>query len=390
MFGALISSAQGGGDTQQQIAEHNQKARQYLQENKPELAIPELQALVALDPNNVEAHGNLGVLLFFKGDCVHAVPELKAATTQRSGLWQIQVLQGLCEMRTGDNKDAKNDIEASLPHLTDKKVRLEAGLELAGLYVNAEDFDKAVPIISALRTENPENPAVLYLAYRVYTEMAGEAMLRLSLVGPNSAEIQHVMGHETFRYGDPAGAIAHYREAIKLNPRIPGIHYELAEVLSESLNPADKAEAEREYKLALEMNPHDEKAQSRLGDIDAEKGNVNAAYADYQKAHALEPGDVEAELGLARMMIQLDQLDKAQPLLEQVLQQEPENDAAHFLLARIFQRQGKKDEAAQQVELYKQSKATKDKLHAVYKQLRISPAHGAAESLQQDGAAKEK
>jgi len=34
---------------------------------------------MALDPTNIDARGNLGVLLYFKGDYAHAIPELQAA-----------------------------------------------------------------------------------------------------------------------------------------------------------------------------------------------------------------------------------------------------------------------------------------------------------------------
>ncbi len=45
-----------------------------------DLAIPELEKIVALDPNNVEARANLGVLLFFKEGTTDAVP----ATTEKA------------------------------------------------------------------------------------------------------------------------------------------------------------------------------------------------------------------------------------------------------------------------------------------------------------------
>ena len=43
------------------------KGAEYLKENKPELAVPEFRAIIALDPNNVDARGNLGAVLFFQG-----------------------------------------------------------------------------------------------------------------------------------------------------------------------------------------------------------------------------------------------------------------------------------------------------------------------------------
>jgi hypothetical protein len=50
---------------QEQINQHAQLAQQYLKQQRPDLAITELQTLVALEPENPDAQGNLGVLLFF-------------------------------------------------------------------------------------------------------------------------------------------------------------------------------------------------------------------------------------------------------------------------------------------------------------------------------------
>jgi len=263
-------------------------------------------------------------------------------------------------------------------------------MQLVNIYTNGGDFEKAAPIIAQLRAGDPTNVALLYMSYRIHTEIAGEAMLRLSMVNADSAEMHQIMGHESFRYGDPASAIAHYREAIKLNPRLPGVHFELAEVLNESLSPANKAEAQKEYKLALELNPHDEKAECRLGDLDAEKGDLAAAYTDYTKAASLQPSDVDAKLGLAQTLILMDKRDEALPLLQQVVDLEPANASAHYLLSKLLWQSGRKEEAQHQVDLYKQAKAMKDKLQATYKQLRINPAHDHAVDETEDAAPKEK
>jgi hypothetical protein len=54
------------GDKQQEFAMHIEKANGYLREKKPALAIPEFEAAVAIDPENVDVQANLGVLLFFQ------------------------------------------------------------------------------------------------------------------------------------------------------------------------------------------------------------------------------------------------------------------------------------------------------------------------------------
>ncbi len=384
LLNCSLCVAQTPPNLQQELAEHSRKLQQYLQEKKPDLAIPELQALIALDPTNVDARGNLGVLLFFKGDCAHATPELRAATARRPRLWHVQVLLATCERQAGDLPAARNDFETAFPHLEDKKVILQAGMELIDLYTATGDLDKAAVVVERLRGQDPANVRVLYTAYRIYTQLAGQAMLGLSMADPDSAEMHQMVAHETLRYGDPDGAIAHYRAAIKINPKLPGIHFELAEVLNDSLKPAYKEEAVREYRLALELNPADEKAECRLGEIDAESGNISQAYKDYAKAVQLAPGDVDAKLGLAKTMILMKQQDQALPLLEQVVQLEPANDAAHFLLSKAYWQSGRKEDAKREVDLYKRYKAMQDKLQAVYKEMRINPTRFDTGDLDKD------
>jgi Flp pilus assembly protein TadD len=365
--------AQTASDTQSQIAEHSRKIQQYLQEKKPDLAIPELQALVALDPNNADARGNLGVLLFFKGDCADAVPQLRAATSLRTGLWRIEVLLSFCEKRQGDMAAARTDLEDAFPHLDEEKLRIQAGMELIEIYSNNGDLDKAAGVVTVLREHDPANVDVLYTAYRIYSDLAGESMLSLSLVDPDSAQMHRVIAHEETRQGNDAGAIGHYRKAIARNPQLPGIHFELAELLYASPDQELKKEAEQEYLAALKENPRDEKTIRKLGEIDAAKGDTQRAFEEFSKAIQLEPTDSDARLGLAKTLIEMNQLDKAQVLLEETVHQEPSNAIAHYRLATLYRKVGRMDDARREADLYKKYKEMKEKLRAVYKELEIQP-----------------
>ena len=373
--GLLLSSclclAQDTSDTQRQIAEHNRKLKQYLQEKKPELAIPELQALAALDPNNADIRGNLGVLLFFQGDCTNATPQLRAATTLRTGLWRIEVLLSMCEKRQGDVAAARADLENAFPHLEDEKVRLEAGMTLIDIYFRTGDLDKAAQIVTVLREHDPTNPAVLYTAYRIYSDLAGEAELSLSLAAPDSAQMHQVIAHELSKQGNVNSAIANYREAIAIDPKLPGIHFELAELLHTSQDVNVKKQAEEEYQKAFAQNPLDEGVLLRLAEIDTEKGNTQQAFEKFSKAVQLQPSDSDAKLGLAKTLIEMNQLDKAQKLLEETVQLEPTNAVAHYRLGTLYRKLGRTDDAKREIDLYKKYKDMKEKLRNIYKQLQI-------------------
>ena len=88
----------GGGSA----AEHQQKAHQLLNEKKPQLAAKEFAAVLEVDPNNLDAQANLGVLLYFQKDYAEAEPHLRAAVEQQSNLTKnSKALLGLCERRLG-------------------------------------------------------------------------------------------------------------------------------------------------------------------------------------------------------------------------------------------------------------------------------------------------
>src|SRR5579863_4540645 len=209
---SLQCVSQSAASRAQEIASHARQAQEFLKQQRPDLAIPEFRAIVALDPNNVDARGNLGVLLFFQGDYAGAMPQLQAALKLRPTLWRIQALLGMAERRTGSSQSALGDLEKAFPKLQDEKIQIEAGMELIEIYTAAGDLDKAAAVVETLRNLYPTNVEVLYASYRIHSDLAAESMLSLSLVAPNSARMHQVMAHELEKHGDNEAAIRNYRE----------------------------------------------------------------------------------------------------------------------------------------------------------------------------------
>jgi tetratricopeptide (TPR) repeat protein len=373
LIGAGACLAQSSTDKQAEFASHIQKAQSYLQERRPDLAIPELQAAAAIDPGNVETQGNLGVLLFFQGKTADAIPHLRAAVEKQPSLTKIQGVLGIAELRTQDLTDGRKDLETSFPLISDQKFKIQVGLELVGSYTQTGDLEQAAEVLAELKKTAPDNPEVLYAAYRTYADLSSESMLALALAAPDSAQMHQLLAHEETREGNANGAIAQYRKAIAINPHLPGVHFELAELLHTSQDPTVKKEAEREYRAALAENPRDEKALCELAEIAEARSDVPEAYQDYSRAVELQPGDANAKLGLAKVLIEMDQPDKALPLLEASAQLEPTNSTVHYRLATLYRKMGRVEDAKREVELYQKYKEMKDKLRVVYKELLIQP-----------------
>lgn len=376
---ALVLFATGacGGQTQDdpsaELAAHMQKAQSYLQQKRPDLAIPELQAAVQLAPDNVEIESNLGVLLFFAGKPADAIPHLRFAVEKQPDLAKIQGILGIAELHTDDFEDGRKDLEAAFPRIDDPRFKVQAGLELVGVYTRISDLETAAGMLAQLKKVAPDNPEVLYASYRTYADLSSESMIALSLAAPDSAQMHQLLAHEETKEGNTNGAIAQYRKAIEINPHLPGVHFELAELLNTSQDPAIKKQAEQEYRDALKDNPRDEKTVCELAEIATTRGDESDALNRYTNAIALQPDDANAKLGLAKLLLEMNKPDQALPLLEASVQLEPTNATAHYRLATLYKKLGRTEDAKRQVELYQKYKEMKEKVRVVYKDLLIQP-----------------
>src|SRR6202021_4317456 len=87
-------------------------------------------------------------------------------------------------------------------------------------------------------------------------------------------------------------------------------------------------------------NPQNEKSILRLAEIDGRKGNVEKSYEEYTKAVELQPADADAKLGLAKTLTDMNQADKALPLLEDAIKLEPTTATAPYRLATLYRGRG--------------------------------------------------
>jgi tetratricopeptide (TPR) repeat protein len=356
-------------DAQQKIAALEQQVQKHLLEQKPQLAIPLLGEIVSIDPKNVNGQANLGVLLFFQDKFADAIPPLRAALELQPGLWRLEALLGMAGKRTGNVKDAQTHLERAFSNLDDPKIKLQAGLELAEILTASSEFEDALSVTRKLEQLAPNNPQILFAAYQIARRRMDQTLLSMMVAAPDSAEMHLIMAGELSRQGDRANSIAHYHEAVRLNPSLPGVHFLLAEELRTSPDPQQNAQAEEEYKAALKANPYDEFSWRQLGGVLSEKGDFKSAEEHFHRALALQPGDSEAKTGLAIVLISTSRSNEAIPLLEGALKDDPTNLVAHFRLSGLYRRAGRTADADRELEAFHHYQDVKAKLGKVFKQL---------------------
>lgn len=358
------------------VQEHLEKAHRYLAAKQPAQAIPEFAAVVAADPHNLHGQANLGVLLFFSGKANEAEPHLQAALAINPNEPKLRMLLGTCEHRAGHLDEARKDITAALDGIADPKVKREAGLELVEIDTTLNDLPAAAAAAQQLKRDFPSDPEVLFAAWRTYSDLADEAVLDLSIAAPKSAQMHQAMAHELIRERDTKAAIENLREALKINPALPGAHYELAELLRLSTLPADKTEAAEQYKLAVQFQANDAASLTRLGDIAAEKEDHAEAMAQYRAALVAQPKYTEAKIGLAYELSETGHPEEALPLLQSAVANEPLNMLAHFRLSTLYRKLHRAEEAKAELAEYEKLKAMKENLRSVYDTMRLDAPQG--------------
>ena len=367
---SLTLLAQSSPEVSQKVQELEKQVQKFLQEQQPKAAIPLLREIISLDPKDLNAQANLGVLLYFQGSFSEAIPPLRAALALQPDLGRIRALLGLAEKRTGDPVAAQTDLEQALPNLNDKMIQKQAGLELIELDSSFGQYARALPIVEKLQELLPQDPQMLFVSYEIAAQMQQQSVLNMVLVAPNSAELQMIIAGELGRQGEHEKAVVKFREAIRLNPNLPGVHFELGEQLRSSPDPKLNAQADAEFKAAVAANQYDEKAWCRLGEQAAAKGDFKTAQEDYKKALALQPADSDAQTDLAIALISLNQSDQAIPLLESAIKDDPTNIAAHYRLSVQYRKAGRTADAKREMDEYNHYKELKDKLSQVFQQVR--------------------
>jgi tetratricopeptide (TPR) repeat protein len=289
-------------------------------------------------------------------------------------LWKIQALLGMSEMQLGQQTEGRQDLETAFPQLQDEKIKMQVGKALIDSYTSTGELAQAATIVSALLKLEPTDPGLLYTAFRLYSDLTDEAILTMAMTAPDSAHMHQMMARVLVREGDSAAAIKNYREAIRINPKISALHFELAQLLWATDTVDGRKEAVAEYKTALQLNPLDEKSESELGKIAAQNGDTPEALADYSKAVKMQPDDAVALTGLAEVLIAQQQQAKALPLLERAVQLDPTSASAHFRLSTLYRNEGRTDDAKRELAQYLKYKKMQSDLSAIFKEMRLPPA----------------
>jgi TolB-like protein/Flp pilus assembly protein TadD len=278
-------------------------------------------------------------------DLLSRIPELKVAARTSSFSFKGKGLEipemarqlGVAHVLEGSVRKSGNQVRitAQLIHATD------------GFHMWSQTYDRTLDDV-----------------FKIQDEIAGDVVreLKVTLLGaaPKARETRpeaYALYLRAVQLGRLASPKSYgqsddlLRQAIAIDPGYAPAWNELArnainEVSFGLISSADGlARAREAAQKALQIDPNYGPAYARLGFIAYTSGDFRGAAGQFERALALDPGDLSLLGNTANFLLVLNRLDEARSLQETVVRRDPVNTTALFNLANAQRLTGRLDEA---------------------------------------------
>lgn len=211
-------------------ADHYRRAQQAMQAKDYESAAEAWKAFIAVAPEIPEARSNLGLVYHLQRDYESAIGQFRAALRQNSRLLAAKVFLGIDYYLTSRPDLAIQELEGARA-LDPKNVLARKWLAMS--YAQADRHASAIAELQACRRLDPTDHELVFHLGRAYLKLSTQAFLAVRRAGLESAWLFLLRGQQFVRQGDTRNALDELGHAARLDPRLPGIHYESGKVLEE-------------------------------------------------------------------------------------------------------------------------------------------------------------
>jgi len=251
---------------------------------------------------------------FERNDVAGAIIQLNNALQKDPNMLAAHVLMGRARLKNGDPAGAETSFEKALKLGVD---RTEVALPLAQAYAAQGKSDALL-----------------------------ERITPTGLPRESQIEILVLRGNAFADKGKTADALRSLDEARALDPKSVAVRLALVNVLVRS---GDKARASAVLDETIKIAPDSSAAWNLRAQLAHLSGNLPAALADYTKAVALDPGNVDALVAQAGLLLDLGRLEETDAALAKLQQVSPREPRAAYLRAVVASRRGDTDAVRRQL-----------------------------------------
>lgn len=288
----------------------------------------------------------------------------------------VAVKQSLSLSAHGRCKEALQLLKKSGARISDKDLKLKAGMATVHCAMNREQVDTALEAIQILNREFPNDPAVLYLSTHAYSDLSTRAALELARLAPDSYQAHELNAEALEMQGKWDDALVEYHKILEQSPELPGIHFRIGRlILSRPETPTMREDATKEFEAELKIDPNNAGAEYILGEFARQQGLWEEAIRRFTKVTQLDAALVDASFGLGTSFLGDGKPLQAIAPLEVYVRARPGNPAGHYQLAMAYNRVGRKEDAKREAE---RQRETSEKIDQEKQKAEPAPQPGGA------------
>jgi predicted Zn-dependent protease len=382
----------GPAQPQQDLAEKAQAAKQLMAEGHPSQAVPIYRELLRAMPDNPGLTLNLGLALDMSGEKRAAIREYRTVLKLDPQSFPARLLMGTAYLDLGQPAEAIGPLEESVKLQPEN---LDAQVTLADAELALERFETAAARFEKLSQQDPTSPKVWYGLGASYEGLAQKSFDLLANVAQDSAYWLYLVAESRYTNKQTYSAFYFYKQALSKMPSLRGVHTAIAEVYQQT-DHADWASVEEKKEKDLPQpdcaaeklecdfqtgnflpvvqaagkdpktlfwktrayNQLALSAYDRLGSlppsaetyelrarIESKRRQYAQAAKDWREALQLVPENPAFKRGLAMALTQSGDLQEAEKLFRELLQQYPGSAALNYLLGDVLRNAQRPQEA---------------------------------------------
>ncbi len=192
---------------------------------------------------------NLGIVYQQKGEHDLAIEQFRKALEIEPTFARSRALLGASLLATGKTEEALVELKKAEKALPKEPI---VHLSLAKAYGRMGKLEEQVVELRRLRKLAPKEPEYAYLLGRAYTRLSAAYYAKIPQVSPECARFYQTAGENYFLQKQDIRAIQAFRNAVKADPKLPGVHLMLARVYQRQHK---IAEARKEVEMELSIMP---------------------------------------------------------------------------------------------------------------------------------------
>lgn len=306
------------------------------------------RAFSMTDPANAEAYAHLGFLEARQERYAQAVPLYRKALALNPKMPGLQLNLGLALFKSGALKEA---IQIFSPILKQQSLTPSEAQRLDVLigmsHYGLGEYSAAIPYLEAAAAGDTQS---LWLRLTLAQSCLGSKQYQCVLdvyreilsLNAESAEADMLAGEALDEMRDHAGAIQQFQAAVKVDPKMPNVHFALGYVLWTQNHLEDAA---KEFNSELANTPNHPQALIYLADVDIKFDDKAGAQPLLEEAIRTDPRIALGHLDLGIVYASLGRNTEALREMKIAEGQSPNDQSVHWHLAQFYKSIGRNDDA---------------------------------------------